>query len=120
MAMQGEHDRPTETSPLLGRASSHERSSATETTEPAAGIATEGVVSDQPDGAVVERQTTDEDRKRQYEGIPEVRQRMKYMFPALSIGVFFAAADQTLIVSSYGKIGTDLGALNKTSWVATG
>jgi hypothetical protein len=50
---------------------------------------------------------------------PEARQQMKYIMPALSIGIFLAAADQTIIVSSYGKIGTDLNALNSTSWIAT-
>ena len=58
-------------------------------------------------------------KSKQYTGLPEVRARMKYMFPALAIGVFLAAADQTIIVSSYGKIGSELSALNKTSWVAT-
>ncbi|KAF2103016.1 multidrug resistance protein fnx1 [Rhizodiscina lignyota] len=52
-------------------------------------------------------------------GLPEVRKRMKYIYPALSVGVFLAAADQTIIVSSYGKIGTDLNALSNTSWIAT-
>ena len=33
--------------------------------------------------------------------------------------VFLSAADQTVIVSSYGRIGTELGALNLTSWIAT-
>lgn len=33
--------------------------------------------------------------------------------------VFLAAADQTIIVASYGKIGSDLKALNLTSWIAT-
>lgn len=33
--------------------------------------------------------------------------------------IFLAAADQTIIVSSYGRIGSDLGALNNTSWIAT-
>jgi MFS family permease len=33
--------------------------------------------------------------------------------------VFLAAADQTIIVSSYGRIGSELGALNLTSWIAT-
>lgn len=30
-----------------------------------------------------------------------------------------SAADQTIIVASYGKIGSDLNALNLTSWIAT-
>ncbi|CBF81063.1 hypothetical protein AN5198.2 [Aspergillus nidulans FGSC A4] len=44
---------------------------------------------------------------------------LRYILPALSIGVFLSAADQTIIVSSYGKIGSDLKALNLTSWIAT-
>jgi MFS family permease len=34
--------------------------------------------------------------------------------------VFLAAADQTLVVSTYSTIGTELHALNSTSWIATG
>lgn len=33
--------------------------------------------------------------------------------------VFLSAADQTIIFSSYGNIGSDLRALNKTPWIAT-
>lgn len=33
--------------------------------------------------------------------------------------VFLSAADQTIIVASYGQIGSDLEALNLTSWIAT-
>ncbi|OKL56462.1 hypothetical protein UA08_08136 [Talaromyces atroroseus] len=53
------------------------------------------------------------------EGQKESRATLKYIFPAISIGVFLAAADQTIIVASYGKIGSDLNALNLTSWIAT-
>ncbi|KAL1990530.1 hypothetical protein VTN49DRAFT_6369 [Thermomyces lanuginosus] len=45
--------------------------------------------------------------------------QLKYIVPAISIGVFLSAADQTIIVASYGKIGSDLNALNLTSWIAT-
>ncbi|KAH8700836.1 EF hand domain protein [Talaromyces proteolyticus] len=45
--------------------------------------------------------------------------QLKYIFGAISIGVFLSAADQTIIVASYGKIGSDLNALNLTSWIAT-
>ena len=48
-----------------------------------------------------------------------MRSQMKYIMPALAIGVFLSAADQTIIVSSYGKIGSDLDALSETSWIAT-
>lgn len=53
------------------------------------------------------------------EGISEVRSRLKYIVPAISIGIFLSAADQTLVASSYGKIGSDLKALNKSSWIST-
>lgn len=58
-------------------------------------------------------------RTEQYAGLPELRKKMPYIFPALSIGVFLAAADQTIIVSSYGRIGSDLDALERTGWIAT-
>ncbi len=53
-----------------------------------------------------------------YNGLPAIRSKMTYIFPAVAIGVLLAAADQTIIVSSYAKIGSDLSALNKTSWIA--
>ena len=33
--------------------------------------------------------------------------------------VFLSAVDQTIIISSYGSIGTELNALNLTGWIAT-
>ncbi|KAI4266226.1 MAG: hypothetical protein LQ337_008861 [Flavoplaca oasis] len=48
-----------------------------------------------------------------------VRDRLKFIFPALAIGIFLAAADQTIIVSSYGRIGSDLQELDETAWLAT-
>lgn len=33
--------------------------------------------------------------------------------------IFLSAADQTIIMASYGQIGSDLNALNLTSWIAT-
>ena len=68
------------------------------------------------DGEALERQRSIEDRN---EGIPEVKKKMKFILPALAIGIFLSAADQTIIVSSYGKIGSELHALNLTSWIAT-
>ncbi|QKX53740.1 uncharacterized protein TRUGW13939_00820 [Talaromyces rugulosus] len=45
--------------------------------------------------------------------------QVKYIVAIISFGVFLSAADQTIIVASYGKIGSDLNALNLTSWIAT-
>jgi hypothetical protein len=98
------------------------------------GIAPEG-----PDGGDIERQTSHGDAFK-HQGMPEVRKRMKYIFPAICIGVskhflhyqlqlqkeandeqvFLSAADQTLVVTTYGTIGTELHALSSTSWIATG
>ncbi|EON62487.1 hypothetical protein W97_01709 [Coniosporium apollinis CBS 100218] len=121
----------TETSPLLPKPRSHSNGSLPQPIDSSAGIAPEGpdagaTFSDDSedgsgDGDDLERQTTNtsEGRQRQYEGQPEVKKRMKYILPAVAIGIFLSAADQTIIVSSYGKIGTDLNALNNTSWIAT-
>jgi hypothetical protein len=73
---------------------------------------------DDEDGDSLERQTSHVS-VRKYEGMPDVKKRMVYIMPALGIGVLLAAADQTIIVSSYGRIGSDLNALSATSWIAT-
>ncbi|KAH0610305.1 uncharacterized protein H6S33_011832 [Morchella sextelata] len=49
--------------------------------------------------------------------IPGVK--LSVILPAISIGVFLAAMDNTIIVSSYGIIGTEMKELNRTSWIAT-
>jgi len=48
-----------------------------------------------------------------------IDKRLYWILPALAIGSFLGAADQTLIISSYTKIGSELNALNKTNWLAT-
>ncbi|OBT90249.1 hypothetical protein VE02_01296 [Pseudogymnoascus sp. 03VT05] len=53
------------------------------------------------------------------EGLPEVAAKMYILLPAVGIGVFLAALDQTIIVSTYAKIGSEMNALNSTSWIAT-
>lgn len=44
---------------------------------------------------------------------------MKVLVPAIGIGVYLCALDQLLAVATYAKIGSDLNALNSTSWIAT-
>ncbi|KAI9725484.1 MAG: hypothetical protein M1828_003155 [Chrysothrix sp. TS-e1954] len=110
----------SETSPLLAKPFEETvDSSATVASEPPSRDAKTSNDGHDADGNALERQTTDEGRKKQFEGMPDVKSKMPYIFPALAIGVFLAAADQTIIVSSYGTIGSDLGALNKTSWIGT-
>lgn len=71
------------------------------------------------EGGDLERQISNGDTAAKSQGLPEVRSRMKYIFPALAVGVFLSAADQTLVVSTMPIIGTDLHALNNASWIAT-
>ncbi|GAB7358567.1 hypothetical protein MBLNU230_g2628t1 [Neophaeotheca triangularis] len=122
------HGQPSETSPLLSK-------DGPQPVEPGSGIAPDGQLAnasvegsakpqngeDEGDnhGSTLERQASAEDRQKQYEGIPEIKAKMKYIMPAVAIGIFLSAADQTLIVSSYAKIGGELQALNRTSWIAT-
>jgi MFS family permease len=37
----------------------------------------------------------------------------------LAIGEFLVAIDSTIVLSAYASIGTDLNALQSTSWIAT-
>ncbi|EMC94812.1 hypothetical protein BAUCODRAFT_562953 [Baudoinia panamericana UAMH 10762] len=120
--MAGEQERPngqpTETSPLLPKATESNGVPAASLPNEPAGVVRAG------DNATEEQQQSGDsspagDGQKQFEGLPEVKKQMKYLMPALGIGIFLAAADQTIIVSSYGKIGSELDALNLTSWIAT-
>lgn len=118
----------SETSPLLSK-------DGPRPVEPTAGIAPDdslvnGSVQDggtfeangkpvDDEGSDLERQETRDSIQDRNEGMPEVKAQMKFILPALAIGIFLSAADQTIIVSSYGKIGSELKALNLTSWIAT-
>lgn len=66
-----------------------------------------------------ERQDDSTNRLEQYQGLPDVKKQLKFILPAVSVGVFLSACDQTIIISSYGRIGSELKALNNTSWIAT-
>ncbi|KAJ5202097.1 uncharacterized protein N7498_006760 [Penicillium cinerascens] len=81
------------------------------------GIASTGAIpsrdEEQPRDSV---QSTEDQAK---EPFPDARKQLKYIVPAISIGIFLSAADQTIIMASYGQIGSDLKALNLTSWIAT-
>ena len=75
---------PSETSPLLGK-------NPAVTVEEGNGVASNGTVETsapiEEDGGEIERQATNEARQKQFEGMPEVRKMMKYIMPALGIGV---------------------------------
>ncbi|PKY02514.1 MFS multidrug transporter [Aspergillus campestris IBT 28561] len=98
---------PTETSPLLGS-----QRNGNATLDPAS---TGAICNSDPEAPypVDGEETTPGDE------VDDHRNKLRYIIPAISIGVFLSAADQTIIVASYGQIGSDLEALNLTSWIAT-
>lgn len=69
--------------------------------------------------ALVNAETTASDDDRHYDGLPEARKNLKWAYPALLLGVFLCASDQTLVATSWAKIGSELHALNNASWVTT-
>ncbi|KAF4627847.1 hypothetical protein G7Y89_g10304 [Cudoniella acicularis] len=111
---------PDETTSLLGkdtpestRNSSYE-SVASSGVRNGKGKGVEGDVVDEEAGEV-----EDESENPLFEGNSEMMARMHWLFPAISIGILLSSADQTLVVSSYARMGSDLNALNNTSWIAT-
>jgi len=132
----GRHD-PTETSPLLSKTAAPDTTDAAECTSPSTSPTNGHDISGVKPADDGERQhDAGKLAAQQYEGMPEVKAKLKYILPAIGIGVsdflketdawtdisqiFLAAADQTIIVACYGKIGSDLNALNNTSWISTG
>lgn len=113
----------SETSPLLTKIQSSELVSdgtAPEGPLPAPSNGTfDPEQNEEGDGGALHPSISAVDRQKQYEGLPEVKARLKYIFPAIAIGIFMSAADQTIIVSSKEGIGSELKALNMTSWIAT-
>ncbi|KAJ5184896.1 Major facilitator superfamily domain general substrate transporter [Penicillium cf. griseofulvum] len=93
---------PTENSPLLGSASTN-------------GGVSNGTISNDHVESGDPAQTEEQGK----EPFPDAQKQLKYIVPAISLGIFLSAADQTIIMASYGQIGSDLKALNLTSWIAT-
>jgi len=129
---RSQNAQPSETSPLL-------RSLGVPSNNIASTAATPQPHNAHNEGHLERQPTSDSASK--HHGMPEMRARMNYIFFAISIGVrlitppfqriypiprlttslqvFLAAADQTLVVSTYGTIGTELHALSSSSWIAT-
>ncbi|KAI5793112.1 major facilitator superfamily domain-containing protein [Geopyxis carbonaria] len=101
-----EDDETSETSPLLVKVKSNGHGFVEQEDQP---------LPEDPEARSVPAYDDDDDFDRPK--IPGVN--IRYILPALGIGIFLAAMDNTIVVSSYGAIGTDLKALNKTSWIAT-
>lgn len=125
----------TETSPLLGISAVPDVGNFPNAI-PSNAIEINGhLVEDTNPAKDAESQTNSEERAVQYQGMPEVKAKLKYILPALSIGVcgFFyqhrawanssqillGAADLTIVVACSGKIGSDLKSLSNISWIST-
>ena len=80
---------PTEASPLLSAPDNHSDHIAA-TSYLGTGIVPEEDVANTEDveeGADLERQISNGDTTAKTQGLPEVRRRMKYIFPAIAVGV---------------------------------
>lgn len=116
MAPQGDAHASSERTPLLGN------SSVATPGHPVKGVTSPNSIDDVTTSDL-ERHSShgsvDEARAAQFKGNEDVAKQLKFIIPAIAVGVFLSAADQSIIVSSYAMIGSDLEALNLTSWIAT-
>ncbi|KAK1598502.1 major facilitator superfamily transporter [Colletotrichum navitas] len=94
---------PTETSPLLPNSDS--------------GVVNDnGPLENRPvNGVPAVAQDANDNR----DGNPEMAKKMHILLPAVGIGIYLCAVDQLLTVATYAKIGSELHALQNTSWLAT-
>ncbi|KAK1497353.1 major facilitator superfamily transporter [Colletotrichum cuscutae] len=99
---------PTETSPLLRNSDSEAGNGNGNGTVNTGG---------QQNGATAAAADTDAGENR--DGNPEMAKKMHFLLPAVGIGIYLCAVDQLLTVATYAKIGSELHALNYTSWLAT-
>ncbi|KAM0286294.1 hypothetical protein ACHAQH_001025 [Verticillium albo-atrum] len=99
-------DAPSETSPLLGPDNGHA------TSDPETGIGNANA-----NGNTATRLSSGNGDDTQ--GKPQAANKMQIVMPAIGIGIFLCAVDQLLTVATYAKIGSELHALNNTSWIAT-
>ena len=94
---------PTERSPLLPDSSSQVSSPDAEASENAR------------NGAEANQQTPDSESPEML----QARKNVKQMLPVLSIGIFLAFLDQSVVAAISEDIGSELGALRSVSWIAT-
>jgi hypothetical protein len=75
---------PTETSPLLGHAQNGDVLRKVDSISTDGGIATDGI---DASADLERRESLNASRAAQFQGAPEIQARMKYILPAISIGV---------------------------------
>jgi len=77
--------RTTETSPLLPKPASNDTTQI-DSSNDVAPEAADFHTNEEQDGGDIERQISNGDSSK-HQGLPEVKKRMKYIFPAIAIGV---------------------------------
>ena len=107
---------PNETSPLLAEAGSNIRydDHITDQAPPNKPVNGNSVIQDAESG------NDSGDAPEQDPDVPTIPGvNIAAVVPAMAIGVFLASMDNTVVVASYGRIGTELNELNRTSWLTT-
>ncbi|KAI2470401.1 MFS general substrate transporter [Annulohypoxylon bovei var. microspora] len=110
----------SETAPLLGPGASAVNDTVQARSNGTFPSKNSSVVSTSETGDVENCQTNGSDGDDVPNGdAPKLKVNLKALFPAMAIGVFLVAMDQTLTIATYGRMGSDLNALNSTSWIST-
>ncbi|KAI0386129.1 MFS general substrate transporter, partial [Hypomontagnella monticulosa] len=108
-----------ETAPLLGPNASASSNAAQVRSNGTFPSASSSAVDGGTDPDVENGHTTGTNGNNSNGAAPKLKVNMKALLPALAIGIFLVAMDQTLTIATYGKMGSDLNALNSTSWIST-
>ena len=74
-----------------------------------------GSVQDDQDDVETNQRTEDAEDPE----IQQSRRRVKSVLPILSVGIFLAFLDQSIVAAINGEIGSDLHAFRNVSWIAT-
>ena len=85
-----DREEATETSPLLAKSSAPDPVGAANGIPPSAAEANGHRREDQKPAEDAESQPSDAERAAQYEGMPDVKAKLKYILPAIGIGVWLS------------------------------
>lgn len=114
-SVENDRPEPTEASPLLGSKRDIDSHASSITASSSATAARQDDVTDGSNGDA----TVENGNGSGAQDGPKTAHKMHFLLPALAIGIFLSALDQTLIIATYAKMSSDLRALNRTSWIST-
>lgn len=102
---------PSEANPLLGSTGAADRGYGSSTTISTVPASEQQIANGNGAG--------EENGSEEAGAAPASQLKLHLLLPALAVGIFLSALDQTLIVATYARISSDLQALNRTSWIST-